>query len=46
MSEVSEAKLREWMEEQVARAEEPDAGGEPPPLFLLTPDFTASAGKA
>jgi len=45
VSEVSEAELREWMEEQVAGAEEPDAGGEPP-LFLPTPDFMASAGTA
>ena len=45
VSEVPEAELREWMEEQVAGAEEPDAGGEPP-LFLPTPDFMASAGMA
>jgi len=46
VSEASEAELRERMEEQGAGAEEPDAGGgAPPPLFLPTPDFMASAGE-
>jgi hypothetical protein len=43
VSAVSELEAREWLEEQGAGAEEPDAGGEPP-LFLPTPDFMASAG--
>jgi len=44
VSEVSEAELREWMEEQEAGAEGPGAGGELP-LFLPTPDFMVSAGE-
>jgi len=43
VSEVSEAELREWEEEQ--EAGELGAGGESP-LFLPTPDFMASAGTA
>ena len=43
VSEVSEAELREWEDEQGAEAEELGAGGELP-LFLPTPDFMASAG--
>ena len=43
VSEVSEAELREFLEEQEAGAEGLGAGGEPP-LFLPTPDFMASAG--
>ena len=42
VSEVSEAELREWLEEQDAEAEGPGTGGEPP-LSLPTPDLTASA---
>jgi len=42
VSEVSEAELREFLEELGAGAEEPEAGGTP--LFLPTPDFMASAG--
>ena len=45
VSAVSELEVREWLEEQEAGAEEPDAGEEPP-LFLPTPDFMASAGTA
>ena len=44
VSEVSEAELREWEEEQGAEAEELGAGGESP-LFLPTPDFMASVGE-
>ena len=43
VSEVSEAELREWEEEQGAGAEE--LGGGELPLFLPTPDFMASAGE-
>jgi len=43
VSAVSELEVREWLEEQEARAEEQDAGGELP-LFLPTPDFMASTG--
>jgi len=42
VSEVSEAELREWMEEQGAGTGELGNGGEPP-LFLPTPDFMAQA---
>jgi len=44
VSGVSEAGLREWMEEQGAGARGPGAGGEPP-LFSPTPDFMAPAGE-
>ena len=44
VSAVSELEVREWLEEQGAGAEEPGAEGGPP-LFLPTPDFTASAGE-
>jgi len=43
VSEVSEAELREFLEEQGAGAEEPGAVGTP--QFLPTPDFMASAGE-
>ena len=43
VSEVSEAELREWEEEQRAEAEEGGAGEEP--LFLPTPSFMASADE-
>ena len=42
VSEVSEAELREWEEDQGAGAEEPGNGELP--LSLPTPDFMASAG--
>ena len=42
VSEVSEAEVREWLEEQGAGAEVSGAGEEPP-LFLPMPDFMASA---
>jgi len=41
VSEVSEAEVREWLEEQGAGAEGSGAGGELP-LFLPTPDLMAS----
>jgi len=41
-SEVLEAEVREWLEEQGAGAVEPGARGAS--LFLPTPDFMASAG--
>jgi len=44
VSAVSELEVREWLEEQGAGAEEPGTEGGPP-LFLPTPDFTASAGE-
>ena len=44
VSAVSEQEVREWLEEHDAGAEKPD--GEGTPLFLLTPDFMASAGTA
>jgi len=44
VSAVSELEVREWLDGQGAGAEEPGAGGTP--LFLPTPDFMASAGKA
>jgi len=40
---VSELEVREWLEEQVAEAEE--LGGEEPPLFLPMPGFGAAAGE-
>jgi len=43
VSEVFEAEVREFLEEQGAGAEEPGAGGTL--LFLPTPDFIASAGE-
>jgi len=42
VSPVSELEVREWLEEQGAGTEDPDAGGTP--LFLPTPNFMASAG--
>jgi len=43
VSAVSELEVHEWLGEQGAEAEE--LGGEEPPLFLPTPDFTASVGE-
>ena len=42
VSEVSEAEVREWLEEQVAGAEG-SGGGEELPLFLPLPDFMVPA---
>ena len=43
VSEVSEAEVREFLEEQGVGADEAGTGGTP--LFLPAPDFMASAGE-
>jgi len=43
VSKVSEAELREWLEEKGAGVMEPDANGTP--LFPPAPDVMASAGE-
>ena len=43
VSEVSEAEVREFLEEQEVGSDGAGTGGTP--LFLPTPDFMASAGE-